>query len=281
MGAESPRRDCRPVTRFGTGQRAKTPILSRQATGTGVAFGRSMKSLTLACALALPSVLALVACGGQMVPDLPASSGSPIPGATTPAPGGSVVTPPQPPGTKPCGTRGGVQCASGEYCRFEESAQCGAADQGGTCTPVSRNTGCGREWSPVCGCDGITYGNACETVAANVSIMRQGECLSVPPPPPPGSKTCGGFGGATCPSGEYCKYDPNGWCGGDDGGGVCVRKNKGPGACPDVYAPVCGCDGNVYSNDCEADAANVSYMPYANCVDQTESGASSSGSGAP
>jgi hypothetical protein len=74
-----------------------------------------------------------------------------------------------------CGGIAGVQCTdAGEYCQFAPEAQCGAADQSGTCQPKPEV--CTEQYDPVCGCDGQTYGNACQAAAAGVSVASAGEC---------------------------------------------------------------------------------------------------------
>jgi len=57
-----------------------------------------------------------------------------------------------------------------------------------------------------------------------------------------------------CAAGDYCSKAP-GNCGGY---GVCASI---PEACPAVWLPACGCDGETYGNSCEARAAgqSVSY----------------------
>jgi len=119
-------------------------------------------------------------------------------------------------------------CGNDRYC---QRAACGGA---GECR--LRPAGCSLEWQPVCGCDGATWGNACEAARAGVSVAYAGTC----------DKACGGLLANACDAGEVCD-PPAGQCELADAGGYCVPTSN---ACPEEISRVCGCDGQTYGNDC-------------------------------
>jgi hypothetical protein len=73
---------------------------------------------------------------------------------------------------------------------------------------------------------------------------------------------CGGIADLQCEDGLYCDFPPEARCGFGDLTGVCAAP---PDACAKIDAPVCGCDGKMYGNNCEASSASVSVQDTAAC----------------
>lgn len=69
---------------------------------------------------------------------------------------------------------GSPDCDEGLFCQHQAGALCGAADAPGECVAIPEF--CTRIFAPVCGCDGVTYGNACEAAANQAGIFELGEC---------------------------------------------------------------------------------------------------------
>lgn len=133
-------------------------------------------------------------------------------------------------------------CDAGSFCDHADASSCGTT-QAGVCRP--RPTACPPVVHPVCGCDGVTYPSACDANVAGTDAAYDGSCAM---------GSCGGFAGFACTSSQFCDYPAGALCGAADQTGVCRPR---PDACSAIYAPVCGCDGVTYANECAANAAGV------------------------
>jgi hypothetical protein len=156
-----------------------------------------------------------------------------------------------------CGGVTAVKCGATQFCDFAPGT-CGNATPSGAC--VTPPATCTAISNPVCGCDRKTYKSSCEASKAMVPIFAAGEC------------SCGGPDKLLCEDGRYCQL-PSGACLGANATGQCKLP---PTSCTSVKSPVCGCDGVIYDNACQAAQAGASITGTATC-NKIDAGAGDAG----
>jgi Kazal-type serine protease inhibitor domain len=187
-------------------------------------------------------------------------------------------------------------CASSEFC------------DGRTCLGVGFCTSrigaiCSGAPSFECGCDGVTYRNACERLAAGARLAVGAACgvpdassdaagadASITPigcsssvQCPTGSTCCATSGlcqpegcvdcclaplpdgGTPCVRNDQCLSGRR-YCAGQGCGTIGVCVSRPPGAdCDGTLDPVCGCDGRTYSNRCWASSGGARIAHAGSC----------------
>jgi hypothetical protein len=128
-----------------------------------------------------------------------------------------------------CIVEGFETCPKGWYCR---GTKCG--DSPGECQ--EKPTTCDDEDAPVCGCDAVTYSNACEAAMNGVSLKFTWKCV------PKEGAACGGDTGKECLADQGCN--------------VIGCEDAKPGKCKNYtkfcFGGVqCGCDGVTYDDYCK------------------------------
>ncbi|MBX7077707.1 MAG: hypothetical protein K1X88_00885 [Nannocystaceae bacterium] len=133
----------------------------------------------------------------------------------------------------------------------------GKADLVGSCLSKSGKPRCGGKGRGNCWCDEacVEFGDCCSDADDVCGIEL----------PEPEGQACGGFAGLQCDDGEFCSYTAEQNCGAADQMGECLIK---PEVCIALFKPVCGCDGQTYSNSCHAAGAGTSVAHEGECVSE-------------
>jgi hypothetical protein len=136
------------------------------------------------------------------------------------------------------GAVGGTKCAAGLTCQIQGDIGHCVVAEGRVCGPNAAIKTCPTGY--VCSFDGVDVGHCKKPGPAGSSCLANDECAK----------------------GTFCQF-PVGVCGNNHATpGTCTTE---PQVCYELFQPVCGCDGNTYSNTCRAQAAGVSVQAKGAC----------------
>jgi hypothetical protein len=154
---------------------------------------------------------------------------------------------------EPCGGPTGFSCPAGQFCKFCVG-ECGTVGTTGSCRSIPQQ-GCPLYALPVCGCDGVGYGNDCFADVAGVSLAHYGWCGNPPVDcclPTGGcihttARACRQHGGAQV---SACLGDVDG----DHMDDACdCNRNGYPDGCDILNGTSDDCNANYFPDECERD----------------------------
>lgn len=149
-----------------------------------------------------------------------------------------------------CQANKGTSCGSDADCPNEFVCSDGICEEFGN-DDIGFDCDCDTVYEPICGTDGITYGNACEAACVGVNVWYEDECAEPAGP-------------------DECRNDSD--CGEDM---VCINGYCSLAAecdCPDYLNPVCGVDGQTYPNRCQMECYGVELSSEGACDGSNDCG---------